>query len=110
MAEPMAQVSGVDASKPSAARMYDYYLGGEHWFEVDRAAAKGVLAVWPLTVQICRSNRAFLRRAVRTVATDVDQFLDIGSGIPTMGNVHEIAQQVNPGAPHGLTSTSTPWQ
>jgi len=89
----------VDPGKPNAARMYDYFLGGYHNFEVDRAFAEQVLQITPhlrLTAQI---NRAFLRRATRYVVDQgLDQILDIGSGIPTVGNVHEIAQGANPAA------------
>ncbi len=79
--------------------MYDYYLGGSHNFEVDRAAARQALEVWPDLPAIMRANRAFMRRAVRhAVACGVTQFLDIGSGIPTFGNVHEVARAANPEA------------
>jgi hypothetical protein len=85
--------------RPSAARMYDYFLGGYHNFEVDRKAAEQAIAIWPDFPLILRANRAFLRRAVRyLVDQGVEQFLDIGSGIPTVGNVHEVAQQANPAA------------
>jgi hypothetical protein len=89
----------VDLSKPSAARMYDYYLGGAHNFAVDRALASKVLEVFPDGQLIAQANRAFLHRAVRFMLDQgVRQFLDIGSGIPTVGNVHEIAQQAEPTA------------
>jgi SAM-dependent methyltransferase len=80
--------------------VYDYLLGGAHHFAADREAAEAFLARWPDARETMRANRAFLRRAVRYLAADagVRQFLDIGSGIPTMGNVHEIAQQAAPGA------------
>jgi hypothetical protein len=86
------------AAKPAtAARMYDYYLGGIHNFPADRDAARQVIALYPLIRDWARANRAFLGRAVRHVAeAGVRQFLDIGSGIPTVGNVHEIAQAVDP--------------
>ncbi|NKE57993.1 hypothetical protein FXN61_14605 [Lentzea sp. PSKA42] len=91
--------STVDVTRPSVARMYDYYLGGSHNFEADRAAAKQVEQIYPGIVQSAQANRSFLRRVVRhLVAEGVDQFLDLGSGIPTVGNVHEIAQQNNPSA------------
>ena len=84
---------GVDVERASAARMYDYYLGGSHHFEVDRAKAKEVLAVLPQARTFARLNRAFLRRVVRYgVQHGIRQFLDLGSGLPTAGNVHEIAQ------------------
>ena len=87
----------LDIERPSAARMYDYYLGGSHNFAVDRAAADAVLAVIPDVPVGAQANRAFLRRAVRyLVEAGVTQFIDIGSGIPTLGNVHEIAQQADP--------------
>jgi SAM-dependent methyltransferase len=79
--------------------MYDYFLGGFHNFEVDRKAADEAIAIWPDLPLVMRANRAFVRRAVRfLVAEGVDQFLDIGSGIPTVGNVHEVAQKANPAA------------
>jgi len=85
--------------KPSPARMYDYFLGGYHNFEVDRAAAAQVMAVYPDVPRVVQANRAFLRRAVHFLLDQgIDQFLDIGSGIPTIGNVHEVAQQSNPAA------------
>lgn len=88
---------GLDLSKPSAARVYDYYLGGFHNFAVDREMAQQAMAMWPELPMIMRANRAFLRRAVTgLVERGVRQFLDIGSGIPTVGNVHEVAQQANP--------------
>ncbi|PWK89074.1 S-adenosyl methyltransferase [Lentzea atacamensis] len=89
----------VDVTRPSVARMYDYYLGGSHNFEADRAAAKQVEQIFPGVAQSAQANRSFLRRVVRhLVAEGIDQFLDLGSGIPTVGNVHEIAQQDNPSA------------
>ncbi|MEH1124812.1 SAM-dependent methyltransferase [Micromonospora sp. CPCC 206061] len=83
------------SQQATAARMYDYYLGGFTNFEVDRVAAEKVLAQMPIIKPMAHSNRAFLGRAVRFLAGEqgVRQFLDIGSGIPTMGNVHEVAQQ-----------------
>ncbi len=87
----------VDISIPSAARMYDYYLGGSHNFAVDRDAARKVIEAMPTITEVARANRAFLGRAVRyAVGAGVRQFLDIGSGIPTVGNVHEIAQGLAP--------------
>ncbi|QGK72155.1 hypothetical protein GIY23_08890 [Allosaccharopolyspora coralli] len=90
---------GVDLEKPSAARCYDYYLGGAHNFAVDREFARQVQQIAPNVGELAQNNRAFLRRAVRyCVDNGIDQFLDLGSGIPTVGNVHEIAQRVNPSA------------
>ncbi len=89
----------VDIDRPSAARVYDYYLGGSHNFAVDREMAREAIADWPELPRIMQDNRAFMRRAVRLcVAAGIDQFLDVGSGIPTAGNVHEVAQAENPAA------------
>jgi hypothetical protein len=86
-----------DVERPSVARMYDYLLGGSHNFAVDREAARQIIAAVPDAPLLAQANRAFLRRAVRfLVDSGVRQFLDIGSGIPTVGNVHEIAQQLAP--------------
>src|SRR4051795_1519027 len=89
----------VDLSRPSAARVYDYYLGGSHNLAVDRRMAREAISLWPDLPAIMQANRAFLRRAVRyLVERGTTQFLDIGSGIPTVGNVHEAAQQARAGA------------
>ncbi len=81
----------------SPARMYDALLGGSHNFEVDRRAAEMGKQLVPDLPRLALSNRAFLRRAVRHLAdAGITQFLDIGSGIPTAGNVHEIAQGIDP--------------
>ncbi len=88
---------GLPQDKPSVARMYDYFLGGAHNFEVDRNAAEQALKIYPDGARVMQANRAFLRRAVTfLVAQGLSQFLDIGSGIPTVGNVHEVAQRANP--------------
>ena len=88
---------GVDVMVPSPARIYDYLLGGGHNFAVDREMAAKILALIPSAGQMALRNRAFLRRAVLALAeAGVRQFLDIGSGLPTVGNVHEIAQRVAP--------------
>jgi hypothetical protein len=82
----------IDLSKPSAARMYDYYLGGSHNFAADRDAASKVLALFPDGPLIAQANRAFLHRSVQYFLDQgIRQFLDLGSGIPTAGNVHEVA-------------------
>lgn len=99
MERPLWAPQGIDLTRPSVARMYDFYLGGSHNFEVDRAAARKVLEIWPDLPIILRANRAFMRRAVRhAIAMGITQFLDIGSGIPTFGNVHEVARAANPDA------------
>lgn len=89
----------VDISAPNAARMYDYMLGGSSNFAVDREAVDAMLGAAESTTAPARLNRSFLRRAVRFLLEQgIDQFLDLGSGIPTVGNVHEIAQETNPTA------------
>jgi hypothetical protein len=94
---PAWATEDIDLDRPSIARVYDFFLGGSHNFAVDRAMAEQLLALAPDVADIMRANRAFLRRAVRfMVAEGITQFLDIGSGIPTVGNVHEVAQQANP--------------
>src|SRR3954469_11469587 len=91
--------NSINTELPSAARVYDYLLGGGHNFAVDRIVGEKVLRVLPNGGQIAASNRAFLRRAVLFMMEQgITQFLDLGSGIPTVGNVHEIAQQVDPKA------------
>jgi hypothetical protein len=89
----------VDLSSPNVARIYDYYLGGAHNFAIDREFAKKAIGVMPDVQALSWLNRLFLRRAVRyCVAQGVRQFLDIGSGIPTVGHTHEIAQAGAPDA------------
>ncbi|GGM33654.1 hypothetical protein GCM10012275_01320 [Longimycelium tulufanense] len=83
--------------RPSAARVYDYLLGGGHNFAADRELAERFARALPGSRDIARLNRAFLRRGVLfLIENGIRQFLDIGSGIPTVGNVHEIAQAVDP--------------
>ncbi|MET7847827.1 SAM-dependent methyltransferase [Streptomyces avermitilis] len=91
--------AGGDPDKASVARMYDAMLGGEHNFAIDREAVAAFTAIDPQVRTLARANRAFLGRAVRfLVASGVRQFIDLGSGIPTQGNVHEVAQAASPGA------------
>ena len=88
-----------ELDRPNVARIYDYLLGGEQNFTADRAAAEHVLDNYPDAALAARANRAFLRRAVAFLAGQgIDQFLDIGSGLPTVGNVHEVARRINPRA------------
>jgi SAM-dependent methyltransferase len=91
---------GLDVTVPNVARIYDYLLGGKDNFDADRAAAEKILAVIPGGSGSARMNRAFLGRAVRFLAGErgIRQFLDIGSGLPTVSNVHEIAQAADPHA------------
>jgi SAM-dependent methyltransferase len=87
----------IDLTKPSAARAYDALLGGAHNFEADRAFARKAELVFPGLSEACKANRAFLWRTVKyLVDNGIRQFLDIGSGLPTVGNVHEVAQQAAP--------------
>jgi SAM-dependent methyltransferase len=88
----------IDISRPHAARMYDYYLGGKDNFAADRKTAEEAMRSWPAVRTAVRENRAFLGRAVRYLVAEagVRQFLDIGAGLPSAGNVHEIAQGVAP--------------
>src|SRR5690242_1194680 len=89
----------IDTERPSAARMYDYALGGKDNFDVDRAAVESVGEILPEFRQVALANRGFLVRAVNTLADlGIDQFIDLGTGIPTSPNVHEIAQNVHPHA------------
>jgi SAM-dependent methyltransferase len=87
-----------DSSTPNFARVYDYLLDGKDNFAVDQAVAEQALAVAPELRVMARENRAFLRRAVRFLAAEagIRQFLDIGTGLPTQGNVHEVAHAVAP--------------
>jgi hypothetical protein len=89
-----------DASRPHPARIYDFLLDGKDNYAVDREAAGTILAVAPEVRDMARANRAFLARAVRYLARDagIRQFLDIGTGIPTEPNTHEVAQQAAPGS------------
>ena len=99
MERPAWAPRSIDISVPSVSRIYDFYLGGSHNFEVDREAARKAMDFLPGLPKIMQANRAFMRRAVRfAVDEGIDQFLDIGSGIPTFGNVHEVAQAASPGA------------
>jgi S-adenosyl methyltransferase len=87
-----------DISVAHQARMYDYLLGGKDNYAADREAAEAGLKIWPDLAFTARANRAFLGRAIRYLAADagIRQFLDIGTGIPTAGNTHEIAQAIAP--------------
>ena len=95
MADRTNPVSGIDTSIPNVARMYDYLLGGKDNFAADREAAKRSAAVVPQLPWMAQENRRFLGRVVRFCASQgITQFIDIGSGLPTMENVHEVAGQV----------------
>jgi SAM-dependent methyltransferase len=89
----------MDVSIPHPARIYDYWLGGKDNFEADRGASVFALKILPELVDYARANRGFLVRAVRFLSqAGVTQFLDIGSGLPTSPNVHEVANSSNPGS------------
>lgn len=88
----------VDLTVPSAARMYDWLLGGSNNFEVDKAACEQLLEAAPTTKALALNNRWFLERAVRALAEEygIRQYIDFGSGLPTQNNVHQIAQSIDP--------------
>jgi len=90
----------INTGVPNPARVYDYLLGGKDNFPADREVAEQVLDIAPVAREVVEDNRAFLRRAVEVLATEagICQFIDLGSGLPTQGNVHEIAQAAAPEA------------
>ncbi|NVI86825.1 SAM-dependent methyltransferase [Actinomadura sp. BRA 177] len=95
----MTQDPRIDTSVPHSARVWNHLLGGTDNYEVDRRAAEQFRAMFPQIVDIARADRAFLGRAVRCLTeAGIRQFLDIGSGLPTMDNTHEVAQRVAPDA------------
>jgi hypothetical protein len=89
---------GFDTSVPNVARIYDYLIGGKDNFDADRKAADALLEAMPDARVVARDNREFLGRAIRFLAAEagIRQFLDIGTGLPTQGNVHQLAQSVAP--------------
>ncbi|MGO9083495.1 MAG: SAM-dependent methyltransferase [Streptosporangiaceae bacterium] len=95
-----AKRSEFDVGVAHPARVYDYWLGGKDNFAADREAAESVIAARPTVVRDVRANRAFMRRAVAYLAAEAGmrQFLDIGTGIPTRPNLHEVAQGITPAA------------
>ncbi|HEY3951788.1 MAG TPA: SAM-dependent methyltransferase [Streptosporangiaceae bacterium] len=95
MAEPEPTPPGVDPSTPSAARLYDYYLGGTNNFQVDRAAGEQLRAAMPDLFDAAWANRGFHQRAARWMARQhgVRQFIDIGCGLPTQGNTHQALRK-----------------
>ncbi|WP_433357170.1 SAM-dependent methyltransferase [Micromonospora saelicesensis] len=100
MTRDKAAPPGIDPNIPSVARVYDFFLGGKDNFEVDRKVAEHALRITPDGPAAGQANRAFLRRVIRFLVSEagIDQFLDIGSGLPTQGNVHEVATEQNPKA------------
>jgi hypothetical protein len=99
MEQPGFAASEIDTSKPHPARMYDAYLGGRDNYAADREAVRQSLRAFPEVRAIAWANRAFMQRAVRFLAgvAGIRQFTDIGTGIPSAGNVHEVAGQAVPG-------------
>jgi hypothetical protein len=92
-------VRDFDASKPNIARVYDFLLGGKDNFQADREMARRLTEGYPATAQLARDGRAFLGRAVLWAARQgIGQFLDLGAGLPTQENTHQIARSVNPAA------------
>jgi S-adenosyl methyltransferase len=92
--------AGLDVTAPNIARMYDYMLDGKDNFAADRDATEKLITMMPQLPLVARANRAFLRRAVQVLVTEygIRQFIDVGTGLPTMGNVHEVARRAAPGA------------
>ena len=99
-ASPSQTPVGIDPNRPSIARVYDGFLGGKDNYKVDREVMKRILAVVPEAADIARGNRGFLNRACRFLAaqTEVEQYLDCGSGLPTAENTHQIIQRARPEA------------
>jgi trans-aconitate methyltransferase len=97
-AGPDREIPEINTNVPHPARVYDYFLGGKDNFEADRVAAEAANDAFPRTAESARAARAFLRRVVRFLAAEagIRQFLDIGTGMPTAGNTHEVAQAVDP--------------
>ena len=90
---------GLDASRPSPARIYDYMLGGHSYFDVDEAAAKRIIRAVPEIRDTAWANRGYHQRTATWIARQgVRQFIDIGSGLPTVGNTHEVVKNVHPDA------------
>jgi hypothetical protein len=97
--EPGFSPAEIDTKTPHPARMYDAYLGGKDNYPADREAVRQILRVAPEIRDMARANRAFLQRAVRFLVKEagIRQIIDIGTGIPTAGNVHEVARDIAPG-------------
>jgi hypothetical protein len=90
--------SAIDTTVPHSARIWNYWLGGKDNYEVDRAAGDAYIKAFPGIVEVARAGRAFIARAVRYLALEegIRQFLDVGTGLPTVDNTHEIAQRAAP--------------
>lgn len=97
MADDDREPAALDTSVPHIARIYDYWLGGKDHFEADRVAGDAAVRAYPDMAESCRHNRAFLRRAVEYAArAGIRQFLDVGTGLPSQDNTHEVAQAIAP--------------
>lgn len=99
--EPREQTpSDAAVALPSAARVYDYYLGGTHHWDIDREFGEKAIHLWPQVRAVAQHNRRWLGRVVRNALdSGVRQFLDLGSGLPTAGNIHDVVQEHRPGCP-----------
>ncbi len=100
----------IDMTRPNVARIYDYLLGGKDNFAADRQAAQRLIEATPDMAGVVRDNRAFIRRVVRYLAAEagIRQFLDLGTGLPTQANVHDMAHRAR--RTRGWsTSTTTRW-
>jgi S-adenosyl methyltransferase len=96
-AAPVGEFGAIDTTRPHSARVWNYWIGGKDWYAVDEQLGKKIAAAVPGIVDSARADRSFLRRAVTLLAGHgVRQFLDIGTGLPTMDNTHEVAQRVDP--------------
>jgi hypothetical protein len=92
-------IRDLDVSRPNSARIYDYMIGGTHHYAIDRAHGQKSLEILPNAAWLCQENRKWLQRSVRYAAEHgIDQFLDLGSGMPSTGHVHEVVHAVNPDA------------
>jgi hypothetical protein len=99
MTKALRQPEGLDATRPSPARIYDYMLRGTHHFDTDAAAAERILSAVPEIRDCAWSNRGFHQRAASWIARQgVKQFIDIGSGLPTVGNTHDVVSKIHPDA------------
>ena len=99
MTKALRQLDGLDATRPSPARIYDYMLRGKHYFEADADAGERILTLVPEIRDCAWSNRGFHQRTAAWIARrGVRQFIDIGSGLPTVGNTHEVVRKVHPDA------------
>jgi ABC-type sugar transport system substrate-binding protein len=95
---PERDIPGINTNVPHPARVYDYFLGGKDNYEADRVAAEAGIKAFPKTAESARAARAYLRRVVRFLAEEagIRQFLDIGTGLPSGENVHQVAQAIAP--------------